>query len=138
MKISRTVAILLFASICASPLSCSWNSRGGAFVPRWGSEEPEAPRASASMQLTQQGQELLERGFVDDAISVLERSVGLDPANGANYYYLSEAWLLKENLAQAEEFHRLAELYLKDDPAWDSRIMEQKARLQELQEWPPH
>ena len=98
--------------------------------------EPEAPRSSASLQLTQQGKELLERGYVDDAISVLERSVGLDPANGQNYYYLSEAWLEKGNIVQAEEFNRLADLYLKDDPVWGWRTAEQRSRLRALQEWP--
>jgi tetratricopeptide (TPR) repeat protein len=81
---------------------------------------------------------LLESGRVDDAISLLERSVGLDPANGLNYYYLSEAWLMKGNLVQAEEFNRLAELYLKDDADWRPRIAEQQRQLKKLREWPRH
>lgn len=75
---------------------------------------------------------LLESGKPDDAISLFERSVGLDSTNGQNYYYLSEAWLLKENLVQAEEFNRLAELYLGDDSDWMARVMEQRERINRL------
>jgi predicted Zn-dependent protease len=83
------------------------------------------------MQLTDEGIRLLESGKINDAISALERSVGLDPANGQNYYYLSEAWLRKGNVAQAEEFNRLAELYLKGNRDWLSRTGEQRARIDE-------
>ncbi len=97
-----------------------------------GSTEPSKRRISrvqASMQLTDEGRSLLESGRPDDAISVLERSVSLDPTNGKNYYYLSEAWLFKGNLEQAEEFNRLAELYLKDDSFWLVKAAEQRERI---------
>ena len=77
----------------------------------------------------QRGVELLESGKTDDAISVFEQSIGLDPANGQTCYYLSEAWLLKGNAAQAEEFNRLAGIYLEGDPEWVVRVMEQKERI---------
>lgn len=75
---------------------------------------------------------LLESGRPDDAINMLERSVGLNPTSGQSYYYLSEAWLLKGNLAQAQEFNRLAELYLQDNSYWLRSVTEQKKRIENL------
>lgn len=82
--------------------------------------------------MTDQGRMLLEEGRPDDAISMFERSVGLDPAIGQTYYYLSEAWLMKENAAQAEEFNRLAGLYSKNYRGWTVRINEQRKRIDAL------
>lgn len=96
------------------------------------STEPSDPRARASLQLTQQGKIFLAQGKLDDAISVLERAVGLDPTNGQNYYYLAEAWILKNNLGQAGEFNRLAGIYLEDDYLWMRRVREQKEWLDTL------
>lgn len=67
----------------------------------------------------------MERGNLDDAISMLERAVSLNPTNGINYFYLSEAWLLKGDTVQAEEFNRLAAIYLREDVGWMARVMEQ-------------
>jgi predicted Zn-dependent protease len=72
---------------------------------------------------------LLEDGRPDDAIRVLERALGLNPSNGQNYYYLSEAWLTKGNTKQAAEFNRLARIYLEEDSNWMRRVMEQKRRI---------
>jgi hypothetical protein len=55
----------------------------------------EDPRVAASLQLTDQGRRLLEDRQPDKAIRVLEQAVSLHPTNGQNYYYLSEAWLMK-------------------------------------------
>ena len=67
----------------------------------------------------------MERGNLDDAISMLERAVSLNPTNGINYFYLSGAWLLKGDTVQAEEFNRLAAIYLREDVGWMARVMEQ-------------
>ena len=94
-------------------------------------EQPR-PRVLASLQLTEQGRVLLERGYPDDAMTMLERSINLNPTNGQNYYYMAQAWLLKGNTAQAEEFNSLAETYLKEDPDWMRRIIRQKGSIQKL------
>jgi predicted Zn-dependent protease len=83
----------------------------------------------ASLQMTEQGRELLERKKVDDAIRVLERAVSLNPGNGQNYYHLAEAWLLKRNIKQADEFNYLAGIYLEGDQKWMLRVEEQKKRI---------
>jgi tetratricopeptide (TPR) repeat protein len=88
-----------------------------------------SPRALASLGLTEQGRLLLERGNPDDAISMLERAVSLNPTNGINYFYLSEAWLLKRDIVQAEEFNRLAAIYLREDGEWIAKVTEQKERI---------
>jgi tetratricopeptide (TPR) repeat protein len=83
----------------------------------------------AGLQLTEQGVALLKRGKLDEAITVLERAVGLNPAQGKNYYYLSEAWYSKGNFSQAYEFHRLAEMYLRGESGWAGRVAAQKEKI---------
>ena len=92
-------------------------------------EEP-LPRALASLRLTEQGKLLLESGKPDDAISVLERAINMNPTNGQNYYYLSEAWFLKGNISQAQEFNRLADLYLKGEPEWVQKVIRQREQIE--------
>jgi len=87
------------------------------------------PRQTAALQLTEQGRRHLADREADEAIRVLEQAVNLDPANGRNYFYLCEAFLLKGNRRQAAEFHRLARLYLDNDPAWAKRLADQADRL---------
>ena len=88
-----------------------------------------SPRALASLQLTEQGRQFLESGDPDDAIRMLEQALNLDPANGQNYYYMSEAWLMKGNVSQAAEFNRLAAIYLEDDDKWLYQVIQQRERI---------
>lgn len=93
--------------------------------------EEHSPRALASLQLTEQGRTLLQSGDPDNAISIFEQAININPTNGQNYYYLSEAWLLKGNAIQAKEFNRLAEIYLQDDRRWMRRVLQQRERIEE-------
>ena len=93
-------------------------------------QEKPSPRALAALQLTDQGRMFLERGQPDDAIGILEQALNLNPAGGMNYYYLSEAWLMKGNIVQAAEFNRLGEIYFKGDRQWLDRLMEQRERIE--------
>lgn len=95
--------------------------------------EKETPRVVASLQLTDQGRRLLEERKPDKAIRVLEQAVSLHPTNGQNYYYLSEAWLMKGSAAQAKEFNQLAEIHLKEDSDWMMRVANQADRIAELE-----
>lgn len=94
-------------------------------------KEEKTPQALASIALSEQGKSLVEKKRYDEAIRVLERAVNLHPRNGENYYYLAEAWLMKENASQAKEFNHLATLYLKNDPEWQRRLISQRARIRE-------
>ncbi len=91
------------------------------------------PRVVAALQLTDQGRRLLEDRKPDKAIRVLEQAVSLNPTGGQNYYYLSEAWLMKGSAAQAKEFNHLAEIHLKEDSAWMIRVAQQADRIAELE-----
>jgi hypothetical protein len=93
----------------------------------------ENPRVAASQQLTDQGRRLIEERKLDKAIRVLEQAVSLHPINGQNYYYLSEAWLMKGSASQAKEFNDLAEIHLKDDSEWMIRVANQADRIAELE-----
>jgi len=90
------------------------------------------PRAIASLQFTEQGRMLLESGYPEDAITIFERALSLYPNNGQNYYYLAEAWLVKGDILQADEWNRLAGTYLLDDPAWMKRVREQRSRIRKF------
>jgi predicted Zn-dependent protease len=79
--------------------------------------------------LTERGRLLLEGGRPDDAISALEQALSLSPSNGRTYYYLAEAWLKKNNPAQAAEFNRLAGIYLQKEADWARRVARQKERI---------
>ena len=91
------------------------------------------PRMLASLQLTDQGRRLVEKRQPDKAIRVLEQAVSLHPTNGQNYYYLSEAWLMKGFADQAKEFNHLAEIHLEDDHQWMIRVGRQADRIAELE-----
>jgi tetratricopeptide (TPR) repeat protein len=99
-------------------------------------EEKPGPRALASLELTKNGKRLLESGRPDEAIRVLEQAVSIDPSNGQSYYYLSEAWLAKggENISQAEEFNRLAGMYLASDEQWMEKVENQKAYIEKIRD----
>jgi tetratricopeptide (TPR) repeat protein len=88
------------------------------------------PRAVAALQLREQARTLLLKNQPDDAIRVLEQAVNLNPTAGQNYYYLSEAWLMKRNPGQAREYNSLAASYLQNDPEWKGRVQEQRERIE--------
>ena len=94
--------------------------------------KPDSAQAQAAEALVDQGRQLLAQGAPDAAIRVLERSVALDSNSGLNYYYLAEAWLMKQNVKQAREFNRLADLHLGRDPEWKTRIDRQNDRISTL------
>jgi tetratricopeptide (TPR) repeat protein len=94
--------------------------------------EPNA-RVLASLKLTDQGRRLLEAGEADHAIRVLEQAIGLNPSNGQNYYYLSEAWLTKGFVNEAREFNRLAESHLNNDQDWIKSVAQQADRILKLE-----
>ena len=93
-------------------------------------DEPD-PRTLASLQLTGQGRRLVEAGKSDKAIRVLEQAISLNPDNGQNYYYLAEAWLLKDVVSEAKKFNQLAEIHLKHSSQWMQRVIQQANQIAE-------
>ena len=98
--------------------------------------EPDqpSPRALASLKLTDQGRRMIESGQADKAIRVLEQAISLNPNNGQNYYYLSEAWLMKGFAAEARQFNNLAESHLAGDKDWEKLVEGQAARIKKLED----
>jgi len=94
--------------------------------------KPNNAQVLAAEALVEQGRQFLAQGAPDAAIRVLERSVALDSNSGQNYYYLAEAWLVKQNAHQAREFNRLADNHLGRDPDWKNRIDRQNDRINNL------
>ena len=105
-------------------------------------EEPQAPRETdqpsprvlASLKLTDQGRRLVEAGQTDNGIRVLEQAISLNPNNGQNYYYLSEAWLMKGFAAEARQFNGLAESHLTGNKDWAKLVARQAERITKLEE----
>ena len=93
---------------------------------------PKSPGELASLQLTDQARRFLESGNAESAIRVLERSVALHPYNGEGYFLLADAWILKKDPQRALSFHRLAQTYLKGEPSWEERILDQHQKILRL------
>jgi tetratricopeptide (TPR) repeat protein len=93
-----------------------------------------SPRALASLKLTDQGRRHIEAGQADSAIRVLEQAISLNPGNGQNYYYLSEAWLMKGFAAKARQFNHLAESNLSGDKEWEKLVTRQAERIAKLEQ----
>lgn len=93
-----------------------------------------SPRVMASLKLTDQGRRLVDAGQADKAIRVLEQAISLNPNNGQNYYYLSEAWLMKRFAAKARQFNGLAESHLAGDKDWEKLVARQAERITKLEE----
>jgi tetratricopeptide (TPR) repeat protein len=125
------ILLLVALTACAKPILKEVPSEAAESTPLAGTVK-ENPRAVASLQLTDQGRRLLEVRQPDKAIRILEQAVSLNPLNGQNYYYLSEAWLMKGAADQAKEFNQLAEIHLKDDSEWKMRVAQQAERIAEF------
>lgn len=143
MLLTCLVGFAIAGARCARTVSQPSSLPHTGTVPH-GEEQSEtseglSPRMLASLQLTEQARLLLEKDEPDEAIRLLERAINLNPANGQNYYYLSEAWVIKENTGQAMEFNRLAAIYLEGNSEWMTRVVEQQERIKRLSmEWIHH
>jgi Tfp pilus assembly protein PilF len=93
---------------------------------------PSTARESAAWQLTQEGIQHLNAGRPDNAIRSFEQAIGLNPNNGQCYYYMVRAWMAKGVISEARQFNNLASDYLKDDPGWEDRVLEQSYRIEQL------
>jgi Tfp pilus assembly protein PilF len=95
---------------------------------------PSTARESAAWQLTREGIQHLNEGRPDNAIRSFEQAIGLNPNNGQCYYYMAQAWMAKGVISEARQFNNLARDYLKDDPGWEERVLEQSFRIEQLSE----
>ena len=95
--------------------------------------QQQSPREKASLQLTEEGRQLLAENKPDQAIRSLEQAISLNPDNGRCYYYLAEAWLQKGNFSEARQFNNLAKSYLKNDNGWKTRVANQADKIAGLE-----
>lgn len=96
-------------------------------------ETRPSPQAQAALELQQQAIAALNAKRPETAIRIQEQALALSPQNGANYYYLADAWILNGDARKAGEFNRLAVIYLKDQPSWARRLDRQRHRIQKAQ-----
>ena len=139
----RFIQIVLFGLLTVLTAACARpilkEAPSGVEEPATAAEPAkENPRVVAALQLTDQGRRLLEDRQPDKAIRLLEQAVSLNPLNGQNYYYLSEAWLMKGSIDQAKELNQLAGIHLKDDGEWMMRVGRQADRIAELEKKSRH
>jgi cytochrome c-type biogenesis protein CcmH/NrfG len=92
-----------------------------------------SPREKASLQLTEEGRQLLAEDKPEQAIRLLEQAISLNPDNGRCYYYLAEAWLQKGNPSEAGQFNSLANNYLKKDKDWKALVARQADKIADLE-----
>ena len=85
----------------------------------------------ASLQLTDQGRQLLASGRWDEAGSVFQKAISLYPNNPYAYYYLAQARYAKRDYNQSLAPLRQAELYLSGDPAWLGRVYALRGQVYE-------
>ncbi len=91
-------------------------------------------RINASHSLTREGYLLLCKKDYDGAIRLLEKAVGINPSDGPGYFYLSEAWIGKNNYKQAFQFNKLALIYLRDSNKWTERTQFQKKAIDSMRQ----
>ena len=76
----------------------------------------------ASVELTDQGRRHLAAGRIQEAVSLFQKAISIQPKNPYAYYYLGRARYLQKEYSQALAPLGQAELYLARDAAWRARV----------------
>ena len=87
---------------------------------------------TASLELVHQAQRHLQARDPHSAIRTLEKALQLNPVGGQNYFYLAEAWIQLNRPHQANEYHRLATIYLPPHGSWQEKLLIQKEKIAAL------
>jgi hypothetical protein len=137
-RVIATVCIFAAAVLACTPARRETPSEGPPAVKppveSPGAAEDENARTAAAAELIRRGRDLLKQGEGAAALRVLGQAVNLDPKAGEIYFYISEAWILEQNLYQARQYNRLAGDYLAEDPRWTIRLARQSDRIEELRQ----
>jgi len=94
-------------------------------------DSSQTGQQEASLQLTDEGRQLLASGRWDEAASVFQKAISLYPNNPYAYYYLSQARYLKKDYSHSLAPLRQAELYLSDDSVWMARVYALRGQVHE-------
>lgn len=132
--LSLTAALLLFSGCAGTRPGPVAEPEAGQALPEIAEKSGETDRSpdsrvAAAHSLIRAGYRLLQNQDYNGAIRMLERAVGVNPADGPGYFYLAEAWLAKGNCDRAARFNELAVLYLRGDRKWTRWAEAQKERI---------
>jgi tetratricopeptide (TPR) repeat protein len=94
-------------------------------------DSSQTGQQEASLQLTDEGRQLLDEGRFDEAASVFQKAISLYPNNPYAYYYLGQSRYLKKDYARSLAPLRQAELYLSGDPVWLARVYALRGQIDE-------
>lgn len=88
---------------------------------------PEAPpQRVASFRSAAEGRAALQKGDVAAAEDLLERALGLDPANPFSYLYLADVRIRRGDPRQALVFLDKAEIHFRAHPYWLGEVYARK------------
>ena len=76
------------------------------------------PARAASLRITEQQRNELDRGHIDDAIRELAHAISIDPSNSYAYFYLGRAYIARKDYGQALTFFKRAEIGVASNSAW--------------------
>lgn len=85
-----------------------------------------SPQLVASFRAAAEGRAALQKGDVAGAEDLLERALGLDPANPFSYLYLADVRFRRGNLRQALAFLDQAEIHFRGHPYWLGEVYARK------------
>jgi len=94
-------------------------------------DSSQTGQQEASLQLTDEGRQLLDEGRLDEAASVFQKAISLYPNNPYAYFYLAQSRYLKKDYARSLTPLRQAELYLSGDSVWLARVYALRGQIDE-------
>jgi tetratricopeptide (TPR) repeat protein len=94
-------------------------------------DSSQTGQQQASLQLTDEGRQLLDEGRLDEAASVFQKAISLYPNNPYAYYYLAQSRYLKKDYTRSLAPLRQAELYLSGDSVWLARVYALRGKIDE-------
>lgn len=91
-----------------------------------GAERQSAPiktgQQMASLEITERGRRTLEEGKVDQALSLLQKALSLDPRNPYAYYYIGKARYIRKEYTKILTPLDQAQVYFLKERGWLSRV----------------
>jgi len=96
-------------------------------------ENKKTARIDVSDYFTRQGITHYNSGNFNEALSILEKAISINPSNGTGYLYLAEVWIEKHNVLLAEKYNSLALIYLRSDNKKRDLAIRQQERIHLIQ-----
>lgn len=85
-----------------------------------------SPQRAVSFRTAAEGRAALQKGDLEAAEDLLERALGLDPANPFSYLYLADVRMRRGDLRQALVFLDKAEIHFRGHPYWLGEVCARK------------